>query len=129
MMISGKGTKVVLTLTETEAAEFEVFIRLHRDAPTRVRNHYLNNVHNGRLIHHYNIASSDDLHPVIAPLPNRRVIERTWCDFKERGVAFGGRGAMLGLIVNRCEVEGQPYKLMAYPGRSYMIEPIKRVKP
>lgn len=129
MLISGKGTKIILTLTETEAAEFEVSIRLHRDLPPRVRNHYLDNVHNGRLIHHYNIASSDDLHPVIAPLPSKKVIQETWEHFKERGVAFGGRGSMLGLIVNRCEVEGQPYRLMAYPGCTYTIEPVKKVKP
>lgn len=51
--------------------------------------------------------------------------ERLWKKFMQKGTIHSGRASLLPYIMRRCELEKVPYKLTAYPGEGYWIEPVK----
>jgi hypothetical protein len=50
---------------------------------------------------------------------------RLWANFKKNGTNHSGRASLLPYIIRRCELEGVPYVLKAYPGRGYYISMYK----
>lgn len=50
-------------------------------------------------------------------------LKRVWKEFIEHGTSHSSRGFWLTHIINRCEDEGKPYKLIALPGKGYWIVP------
>ena len=48
-------------------------------------------------------------------------VERSWQHFIKHGSVHSARGTMLTFIINRCEKEYLPYKLVAVPGQGYWI--------
>lgn len=59
------------------------------------------------------------------PRVGKKLMEGMWKDFLLRGSNHSGQGMLLSNTINRCEVEKIPYRLTAYPGQGYFIEPIK----
>lgn len=47
----------------------------------------------------------------------------TWRRFLAGGIQHSGQAATLPYVIRRCEREGVPYRLTAYPGQGYFIEP------
>ena len=58
------------------------------------------------------------------PRVGKQMLERFWQDFLKHGSNHSGQGMLLSLTINRCEAEKVPYRLTAYPGQGYFIEPI-----
>jgi len=48
--------------------------------------------------------------------------KRTWEQFCRSGTNHSGRAGTLPYIIRRCEQEGIPYELKAWPGRGYYIK-------
>ena len=56
---------------------------------------------------------------------SNKLQEMFWANFLEKGTNHSGQGMTLPHIINRCERERVPYRLTAYPGQGYRIEPIE----
>lgn len=53
---------------------------------------------------------------------------RVWKSFLNGGTNHSAQAATLPYIIRRCEREQRPYKITAYPGKGYFIEPVKDIK-
>jgi hypothetical protein len=54
--------------------------------------------------------------------------KRIWRMFLDGGTNHSANASTLAYLIRRCELEGVPYKLNAYPGTGYFMEPIKGEK-
>ena len=68
----------------------------------------------------------------VGPLPPRRISkkeqDRLWQTFYDGpGTTHSGNATLLSILINRAEEEKVPYRLTAYPGRTYHMERIRTV--
>lgn len=52
--------------------------------------------------------------------------ERSWQAFLKGGTNHSGSAMTLGPIIRRCEREQIAYRLTAWPGHGYYLEPVKK---
>lgn len=68
------------------------------------------------------------LTPASKPL-SKAAQRDTWHAFMTGGTRHSSQGLTLWWLIEVCEMYGVPYRLTAYPGKGYHMEPVKEVTP